>query len=409
MAPLRWADGVPTLSSLFARFAWTPPATRLVARRLGRERFAHASHHDEAMAQKGRPGGVRYGDGGQGAASTIGAMNAVAAPSFLVHSHGGPDAQGVPVHDFSTNANACGPCPAALGAVRAADAGRYPDPAYTALRARLAAFHGVGGERIVLAGSASEFIFRISAWAARAGRRSAWVPRHAYGDYAQAADAWGLAHAAAPGDAGLAWACVPASPTGAAEPDLPAWAGADAAVRVLDCAYAPLRLSGTPPSTAACDGAWQLHTPNKALGLTGVRGAYAIAPAGHGAMVAALQALCPSWPVGAHGVALLNAWCDAGVQAWLAESLATLRGWKARQLALVAGLGWQLLPGDANFFCAKVPAGDLSGWLAALRTRGIKLRDCASFGLPGHVRLGVLPPSAQDALAAAIGAITASR
>lgn len=38
--------------------------------------------------------------------------------------HGGPDALGAPAHDFSTNANACGPCPEALAQVRAADATR---------------------------------------------------------------------------------------------------------------------------------------------------------------------------------------------------------------------------------------------------------------------------------------------
>ncbi len=35
----------------------------------------------------------------------------------------------------------------------------------------------------------------------------------------------------------------------------------------------------------------------------------------------------------------------------------------------------------------------------ALRAQGIKLRDCASFGLAGHVRLGVLAPDAQRTLA----------
>ena len=53
-------------------------------------------------------------------------------------SHGGPDALGAPRWDFSTNANACGPCPQALDAVHRADARRYPDPAYTDLRAALA-------------------------------------------------------------------------------------------------------------------------------------------------------------------------------------------------------------------------------------------------------------------------------
>ena len=36
--------------------------------------------------------------------------------------HGGPDALGVPLHDFSTNSNACGPCPAAWQQVQLADA-----------------------------------------------------------------------------------------------------------------------------------------------------------------------------------------------------------------------------------------------------------------------------------------------
>ena len=36
--------------------------------------------------------------------------------------------------------------------------------------------------------------------------------------------------------------------------------------------------------------------------------------------------------------------------------------------------------------------------LHALRAQGIKLRGCASFGLPGVVRLGVLAPASQDAL-----------
>ena len=51
--------------------------------------------------------------------------------------HGGPDAQGAPEHDLSTNANACGPCPLAVRALERADARRYPDPTYTRLRALL--------------------------------------------------------------------------------------------------------------------------------------------------------------------------------------------------------------------------------------------------------------------------------
>lgn len=311
--------------------------------------------------------------------------------------HGGPDAQGVAQHDFSTNANACGPCPAALAAVRNADPCRYPDPSGTALREQLARFHGVDSSRIALAASGSEFIFRVTAWARHAGARRVSVPAHAYGDYAQAALASGLALSGPGEPAQLAWACEPSSPLGQAQAGL-ADLAASRAIVVLDRAYEPLRLQGEPRLDAALlDRVWQLWTPNKALGLTGVRGAYAIAPLQADGAVAELDAMCPSWPLGAHGVALLQAWCDGEIQDWLAGSRKTLRGWKQRQVGLCEALGWSVLPSDANFFCAQPPSVNL----AALRAQGIALRDCASFGLPGHVRLSVQPPDSQDALARA--------
>lgn len=310
---------------------------------------------------------------------------------ILARVHGGPDAAGAARHDFSTNANACGPCPRALEAVRNADAARYPDPASTHLRHALAHLHGVAAARIVPAASASEFIFRITAWAARSGVRAVALPAHAYGDYAAAARAWGLQpDPRAP----LAWACEPSSPCGRQEADVPG-----DGMLVIDRAYEPLRLSGAASFDAATLArAWQLWSPNKALGLCGVRGAYAIAPAGSEDAVAELEALAPSWPIGAHGVAMLSAWCLPEAQQWLEASRATLREWKARQLALCRGFGWQVEEeGVANFFVAAAP-----GVAATLRARGIQVRDCASFGLPGHVRLSVQSPAAQDALQAAM-------
>ena len=308
--------------------------------------------------------------------------------------HGGPDASGVPRFDFSSNSNACGPCPLALAAVQQADASHYPDASYAVLRAGLAAFHGVEVARVLLAGSASEFIFRITAWVAQQGGRQVCLPAHAYGDYAQAALAWGLRPIAEPDQAQLVWCCEPSSPLGAAHAPWPKWPLH--APLLLDCAYAPLRLSGAPSLTdVQLAQVWQLWTPNKALGLTGVRAAYVIAPLDAESAVAALERLCPSWPLGAHGVAMLQGWVLPAVQAWLAKSLPMLRDWKARQITLLQNLGWQCLPSDANFFCARPEQGhDLS----QLRAAGIKLRDAASFGLLGHVRVSVQGPAAQDAL-----------
>jgi histidinol-phosphate aminotransferase len=321
--------------------------------------------------------------------------------------HGGPDGLGVPLHDFSTNGNACGPCPSALAAVQRADATRYPDAGYTTLRAKLAGFHEVDEARVLLAASASEFIFRITAFAAGQGARAVWLPPHSYGDYAHAAAAHGLPVGNEGGDAQLLWASEPSSPLGAAQAGLAALVeGRDAqTLVVLDRAYEPLRLSAAPTlSPQQLQNTWQLWTPNKALGLTGVRAAYAISPVDQVDNVAALEQRCPSWPVGAHGEAMLMAWTGREAQDWLAASLQTLREWKARQIALCESLGWRCLPSEANFFCAQpaLPEGlSLQQALAALRAQGIKLRDTTSFGLPGHVRISVQPPGVQDALAIA--------
>ncbi|RFO97570.1 aminotransferase [Rhodoferax lacus] len=314
--------------------------------------------------------------------------------------HGGPDALGVPLYDFSTNSNSCGPCPQAMAAVQAANATRYPDASYTAVREQLAAFHGVDSWRVVLAGSASEFIFRMTAWTVQQGGRSVWLPQHAYGDYAHAARSWGLQVASTPETADLVWVCDPSSPLGQTFDAWPLHKGQ----RVCDCAYAPLRLEGTSRATASQqDCLWQMFSPNKALGLTGVRAAYAIAPLNGQQAAQQLEALAPSWPVGAHGVAMLLAWVEADTQAWLQQSLQTLRAWKLRQVGLLQAMHWHVEPSVTPFFCAR-PALEIDAptLCAELRAQGIKLRDTTSFDLPGYLRLGVLPPHAQDALLAAL-------
>ena len=319
--------------------------------------------------------------------------------------HGGPDEHGTPRHDFSTNSNACGPCPPALAAVAYVDASTYPDASYTRLRQQLADFHSVAVQRVVLAASASEFIFRITAMAVQRGMQAVCLPAHSYGDYAQAARAHQLPMFADSTKASLHWACEPASPLGGTHDGLSALVDKAAnspasSMVVLDRAYEPLRLSGAPTLSAAqLQKLWQLWTPNKALGLTGVRAAYAIAPLCAETDVNTMNQLCPSWPTGAHGVAMLQAWTQPDVQVWLAGSLNTLRGWKAQQEALCASLGWTVLPSDSNFFVCRWGHG--ASALAHLRENGIKLRDCASFGLPGHVRLSVQADSARDALHAA--------
>lgn len=139
--------------------------------------------------------------------------------------------------------------------------------------------------------------------------------------------------------------------------------------------------------------------------------AYAIASANVAPQkIHQLEALAPSWPIGAHGEALLHSWCQAATQAWLQQARQTLQQWKRQQLAWLNRLGWACMPSETHFWVARphLPAAynDVPQLLAYLRKHHIKLRDCASFGLPGHVRLCAHTPPAQQALEQALRQLT---
>ena len=208
--------------------------------------------------------------------------------------HGGNDLLGQPEIEFSSNANACGPCPTAVRAIEQVDPSYYPESGYLTLRRQLANFHGVGMDRLLIAASGSEFITRITAMTSVQGRGSVWLPKHAYADYATAANAYQLPRAAMPEEAGLVWCCDPTSPLGQTD-ELLARVGQLKGTVALDRAYEPLRLEGALPlDPAALDKVWQLWTPNKVLGLPGIRAAYAIAPVGAQPQVLQMQQLAAS-------------------------------------------------------------------------------------------------------------------
>ena len=230
-------------------------------------------------------------------------------------------------------------------------------------------------------------------------------PAQAYGDYARAARAWGLSSTDTAAQAQLIWLCEPSSPLGQSDADAPARVAQlrEHQQLVLDLAYEPLRLSGQSLllQSTAKDRVWQMWTPNKALGMTGVRAAYVIAPEGAQEAVDHLQALAPSWVMGAHGVALLHAWCEPSVQQWLLTARQTLREWKAQQITLCESFGWQVHASEANYFAARLPQPLQDEQCKALRSHGVKLRDATSFGLPDWVRVGVRSPASQAVLAQA--------
>lgn len=344
--------------------------------------------------------------------------------------HGGPDAGAPIAHDFSTNANAAGPAPSVLAAVLSADRTRYPDPSYTALSECLARHHRVDASRIRLAAGTSEAVQRLTAAASLHGIESVWVPQPGYGDYAHAARAHKLevrpyhdVDALVRGlrqqrTATLVWVCEPCNPTGCTIPP-DDWRAIGeqvqraGAVIAIDRAYEPLRLIGSdpvPPAVAAL--AWQWWSPNKSFGMTGVRAAYAVAPAiDPPAIPASFDRLASSWVLGADGVALLEAAVAHEAIAWLQTTRTTLMGWHDAQTRMLQALDWDVRASVAPFQLARPPleTTEVAAQLAALRSHGIKLRDAASFGMLGWARLSVQAPTAQHALAQAWGRLHAAR
>jgi histidinol-phosphate aminotransferase len=319
--------------------------------------------------------------------------------------HGGTDAGPEPRWDFSTNANALGPCPAVLRAVRAADLSRYPDPQYSALRSLIAAHHATAPERIAVGAGASELILRL----VRAMPGPVLVLGPTFSEYARCARMEGraLVEAHSPAEfldrqnrhAGLGFICWPNNPTGAVWPAEFVTRAAAGGRLVVDLAYAPLCPEGTIDMAAAA-GAVRLFAPNKAFCLTGLRAAYAVTPADW----PALDALAPSWVIGPAEVAFLAATVAGEAQSWLAACRPVLADWRQALAAGAYACGLAVQESPATFLLARV--GDAGGVARRLRAQGLRVRDASSFGLPEWIRLAAAPPPWRDALLAALAAAT---
>jgi len=317
--------------------------------------------------------------------------------------HGGTDSMPEPRYDFSSNANPLGPCPSVLTAVRSADVTRYPDPMYARLREILAAHHRTTPDRIVVGAGASELIVRLIRHID--GTVQQLAPTFSeYARGARLADRR-LISARSPGaflraqstHPGVGFICWPNNPTG----DL--WsadfvsAASKAGPLVVDLAYAPLC---DPHHAAAIEAAavaaYRLYSPNKAFGLTGVRGAYLITPRAD----QHLANLAPSWVIGRDAVALLESATELRARLWLERGMPQLKRWRARLARSLEQLGLSVRESPATFLLAKV--GNATHVSAHLRRHDVRVRDGSSFGLRQWIRLSAQPLGAQKALLAAL-------
>jgi histidinol-phosphate aminotransferase len=312
--------------------------------------------------------------------------------------HGGTDSGPEPRYDFSTNANALGPDPFALETIQRADPSRYPDPLYAGLHRAIAQHHGLEPERVAVGSGSSELIHRLARWRWLRGPMLILPPT--FSEYARAAQPTELPLLRAHGPrefleflprATLAFLCVPNNPTGEVYDFLEEAArraGREGVALVLDLAYHAL----TQPPPPLPEGVWRLYSPNKAHGLTGVRAAYLLAPCD----LAHFRDLAPSWVLGVHGEAFLRAVLQPASQGWLEATRQTLWRWRAELAEGLRELGLEVREGAANFLLVRV--GAATAVARALRLRGVRVRDCTSFGLPEWLRLSAQAPEARQAL-----------
>lgn len=318
--------------------------------------------------------------------------------SMLVRRHGGADDGPEPRYDFSTNANALGPNPVVLEAIRNADLSRYPEPTYRELRARLADDLGVSPEAVVVGAGVSELIFRLVGLLG--GPVLTQPPT--FGEYALAARVMGQAVREARDpvaflrllpEAELAFLCLPNNPTGAVPDEAflhraAAIAARHGTVLALDLAYLPL----SEVAVALPDSALLLFSPNKAHGLTGIRAGYARVPDPD--LAGALRNRAPSWVLGALEVAFLSASLSTDARSWLSRTVPRLHAWRRSLAVGLADLGYPVVEGKANFLMARL--GRVA--VKRLRHQGIRVRPLGDKGLPEWVRLAALGPVAQAAL-----------
>jgi histidinol-phosphate aminotransferase len=328
---------------------------------------------------------------------------------------------------LSSNENPFGPSPQAVAAMMAAlgDSGRYPDPAATALRAALAARHGLDAERIICGTGSDELIHLVAGAFAGIGDEIVYV-RYGFAVYDIAARRVGATPVVA---ADVEYACDvdtvlaavtprtkvvflanPNNPTGtlisAAEVRrLHAGLPLDC-VFALDAAYAEFADGDYEDGlglAARFDNVVALRTFSKIHGLAAQRigWAYAAAP-----LIDAMQRIRAPFNVTTTGQAgAIAALGDAEWEARTRAHTIMWRQWLAGEVAALGNAGIRAIPSAANFVMIEFPqsgAVTAAGANAALLEDGIIARYLAVQAMPRCLRISVGTEAETRAAAAAL-------
>lgn len=316
----------------------------------------------------------------------------------------------------------CGEAARAAYLAEAGQLGRYPDGGGFALRAAIAAHHGLAAEQVTLGNGSNDVLDQIARVFLYPGRESLFS-EHAFAVYPIATTAVGATPCVAPARdyghdleamaalvserTGVVWIANPNNPTGtwlAAEP-LRAFLSAlpEQCIAVIDEAYFDYVEEPEYPDTST----WLDHFPNlivtrtfaKIHGLAALRVGYGLS---HPALAELLNRVRQPFNV--------NAPAQAAAVAALADrehvrrSLAHNRAELARVCDGLRALGLALIPSVGNFVTVDLgrPAGPID---QALLREGVICRPVANYGLPQHLRISIGLAAENDRLLSALAAV----
>ena len=278
--------------------------------------------------------------------------------------------------DLSASLNPMAPDVTGLAAERLTHLRRYVDDAEVAdATARLAGALGVDADRLVLTNGAAEAITLVAHEQPRG-----WVQQPEFSLYER--------HLAALDPDAPRWRSNPNNPLGQL-------ARADEVAGVWDESFYPM---ATGTWSRGDDDAYRIGSLTKLWACPGLRLGYVVAPAADQAV--ALAHRQPAWSVNGLALALLAPLLERTDLAGWAAGIGRLR----RALASVFA-GFDVTESTANW----VLVHGAAHLRMPLARRRILVRDCASFGLPDTVRVGVPDEPGIERLARALDTVLEGR
>jgi histidinol-phosphate aminotransferase len=294
---------------------------------------------------------------------------------------------------LNTNENPFGPSPRALAAMRAAaadDLRLYPDNEATALRAALAAYHGLNAGQVFVGNGSDEVLAFIFA-ALLKHEKPLLFPDVTYSFYPTYCRLFGVRYETVPLDeslrldvaafnreSGAIILANPNAPTGvalqradiarllAAHPDKPV---------VIDEAYVDFGAETAIPLIASHPNLLVVHTMSKSRALAGLRVGYALGDAGLIEALRRVKDSFNSYPL--DRLAQAGALAAIEDEAYFQASRATVMRNREIMRDGLADLGFSILPSAANFVFARHATREGAELAAALRERAVLVRHFA--------------------------------